>query len=238
MNGIDCQSGEVLNGPTDVVLTCALVDYTMTPIEGEDRSSSDPNGVGGKCAERNVPAIRDGYEVELTLCSKIDPALMELMGVYEMITDPETGACLGYRPRSVEESCSCAECTDACPEKCVSWLVWHVAWCEKKRHPDYCYAVQGMPKICFDSNSVSLTRNSEFNTITVTGTAETNSAWGQGPGLIYPDPAGLNVEFGEWLTNTGFPGGCKCDLCGYATATEDPKSETETEGRQLAQAAA
>jgi hypothetical protein len=96
-------------------------------------------------------------------------------------------------------------------------VLWHTAWCGKKRHPDYKWVGQILPNVVFDPASVSVQRNSEFNTYTVTGEANCNPEYGQGPGDIYPNSEGLDSCWTEVLTNDRPEGMCNCDMCGYAT---------------------
>ena len=216
-NRLDCD-GNVLSDAQDIVVSCATVDITATPIPGEERNQQDPNGRGGFCAERNIPADIVGHEVEITLCSKTDVELMELLGVADIVYDAD-GNCVGFKSLTCNsEECLCDPGEEQCSNPGVSLLLWHIAWCGDERHPDYKWAVQAFPKIIFDPASLVITRNTEFNTYTLTGRTYCNENWGQGPGAIYPDPDGLDADHAEWLTNTSVPELCNCDICGFAAA--------------------
>jgi len=217
-NRLDCD-GNILEGPENVVVSCAAVDVTVTPIEGEDTSSQDPNGSGGYCAERETGGNIEGYEVELTLCSKTDVELMELIGIFDIVKDAD-GNCVGIKAKCCnDEVCKCDPGEETCDNPGVALHIWHCAWCGKERHPDFKWAVQALPKVKFDPASVSVSRNSEFNTYTLTGRSDCNENYIQGPGAIYPDAnggEGLDSCWAEWLTNIGPSEMCNCDVCGYA----------------------
>lgn len=215
-NRLDCD-GNILNGAEDVVVTCALVDYSVQPIRGEDRTSTDANGSGGNCATRKDEGKVEEYEVTLTLCSKTDIELMELLGLWDKVIDPATGDTVGWKPLDEGETCYCAPPEGGCTNPGVSMLLWHVAWCGEEQLTDLPFVNEAFTKVKFDAGSITRTRNSEFNTYEVTGTATTNPNWGQGPGNIYPEVAGLGVPSAEWNTATPPPNGCDCEACGYAT---------------------
>lgn len=215
-NRNDCD-GNVLNGPEDVVVTCTVVDYTLTPIEGEDNGKTDPNGFGGYCAERESKPSVEGYDIELTICSKIDPVLMDLLGLFTAVRDAN-GDVVGYEAKCCEEEeCACDPGETGCAAT-VSMILWHTAWCDKARHPDYKWAAMVLPNVEWKPSSVSITRNSDFQPITLTGRVDCNDNYLQGPGDFWPDPAGLDTCFGEILTNEGPANICECDMCGYAPA--------------------
>lgn len=218
INRNDCD-GNVLTGEDNVVVTCAAVDINVEPIEGENNGPQrDPNGSGGYCAERSSNSTVEGQEVELTLCSRTDAALMEIIGIWDLVYD-ENGNCVGVKAKCCQqEECQCDPGDDVqCSNPGVSIILWHTAWLGKKRHPTHKWVGQVLPNVVFDPASVSVQRNSEFNTYTVTGRAECNENYGQGPGDFYPDPNGLDSCWSEVLTNTRPDGMCDCDLCGYAT---------------------
>lgn len=216
-NRLDCD-GNILSGATDIVTSCSTVDINATPIAGEERNNRDPNGQGGYCVERNVPASVEGWEIELTLCSKTDVELMELLGIFDLVLDAN-GDAIGWKSKGCAEGdCLCDPGVDSCQNPGVAIHLWHTAWLDKERHPDYRWALQAFPKVIFDPTTVQVQRNTEFNTYTVTGRAYCNDEYGQGPAAIYPDPAGLDRDQAEWLTNTRPTGMCACDMCGYSAA--------------------
>jgi len=229
VNRLDCD-GNILNGPTDVVLSCAIVDISWTPIKGEERSTSDPNGRGGNCATRKKPASIENYEVKITLCSKTDPALMEVLDIYDVVQSAE-GECLGTQPKDLSEDCDCVP-TAGCTDAGVSIVVWHVPWLDDEPHPDYPAAITAFPKVKFDRGSITVTRNTDFNTYTLTGTSYKNPNWGQGPGSVYPNPGGLTVDWAEFMSPVLWPGGCTCDLCGYAEVGVDTAIGGVEEGKE------
>lgn len=215
-NRLDCD-GTVLDGPTDVIVSCAPVDVNATPIAGEDQTQRDPNGKGGYCAERTNTGNIEGYEIELTLCSKTDVELMELLGIFDVVLDAD-GNCIGWAAKCCnDEVCACDPGDEPCSNPGVAMHLWHLAWCDKDPHPDYKWAVQTFPKVKFDASTMSVQRNSEFNVYTITGRADCNDLYGQGPGAIYPDPAGISSCMTEHLTNIGPTDMCNCDLCGFAS---------------------
>lgn len=216
-NRLDCD-GNVLSGPEDVIVSCAAVDVNATPIAGTEQNQTDPNGQGGFCAERNEPASIEGWEIELTLCSKTDVELMEMLGIFDIVTDAE-GNCVGWKSKGcADDVCNCDPGEQQCSNPGVAIHLWHTAWCGKERHPDFKFALQAFPSVSFDPTTVQIQRNSEFNTYTLNGRANCNDQYQQGPGSIYPDPEGLDRDHAEWLTNTAPDGICSCDMCGYAPA--------------------
>lgn len=218
INRLDCD-GVVQNGAEDVVLTCGFVDISITPITSGGDEIVDPGGAQGqRCAVRSDPSTIDAYEITITLCSKTDAALMELLGIFDPVVDEATGDIVGYKAHPTDcgdPACHCVPDEDGCSNPGVSIILWHVAWLGDERHPTYPYAVEAFPKVVFDPGSITVTRNQEFNTYTITGRTDCNPMWGQGPGAIYPEAAGLDRDWAEWLTTQGPPQGCDCP-CGYA----------------------
>jgi hypothetical protein len=215
-NRLDCD-GNILEGETDVVVSCAVVDVTVTPVQGDDEEQRDPNGQGGFCAKRESRGTIEGMEVELTLCSKTDIELMELLGIWDLVYDA-AGECIGIKAKCCSsEVCACDPGDEPCSNPGVAFHLWHLAWCGDAAHPDYKWAVQHFPKLVFDPASVVVQRNSEFNTYTVTANAKCNDNYATGPGAIYPDPAGIDTCWAETLTNEGPESLCNCDRCGYST---------------------
>lgn len=220
INRLDCD-GNVLNGATDVVLTCAFVDISIEPIGiGGDEIVDEGGASGQRCAVRKDPSRIDAYEITITLCSKTDAALMELLGLTDPVIDETTGDIIGYKALKTDcgdPGCHCVPEEKGCNTPGVSILLWHVAWCGDERHPRFPYAVEALPKVVFDPASLSITRNKEYNTYTITGRTDCNEAWGQGPEDIFPEADGLDRDHAEWLTTVGPPQGCDCP-CGYAAA--------------------
>ena len=231
VNRLDCD-GNILNSAAngDVVVTCGVTDITITPQTGEERNNRDPNGQGGFCAERIIPATITGQEVELTLCSKTDVELMELLGLYDTVNGdtnnpPATTSAnavrdnIGIKSLGGADDCLCDPPAGICQYPGVAIHLWHTAWLDKERHPSFSWVVEALPKVVFDPASTVIQRNSEFNTVTITGQASVNDNYGTGPGGIWPDVAfgasTLDRDWAEWLTNTRPDGMCSCDMCGY-----------------------
>lgn len=213
---LDCD-GNVLTGPTDVVVSCANTSTVATPIAGEATESRDPNGSGGYCAERSNQASVEGMTVELTLCSRTDAELMELLGIWDLIYAADGTTVVGVKSKCCsQEVCNCSP-ADGCHNPGVALMTWSNAWLGKNPHPDFTHVVQIFPRIKFDPTSVAVTRNNEFQIYTLTGTSDCNDSFGQGPGLIVPDANGLSECWGELLTNQRPDGICGCEVCGYAT---------------------
>lgn len=217
-NALSCAEGEVgtvLTGATDAIVTCNLVDITRDPIIEQGRNDVSRNGAGARCAKRTTPDRIDGWEITMTLCDRIDTDLMVLLGLFEPVLDAD-GECVGIRPKcGDDEACNCAT-----EESCegVSMVIWHQNTNADGVDVDCPYVAFAVPKIVFTISSQ--TRSDTYNTYTVTGTAETNGNWGNGPGDVYPDPEGLGCEWAEWATPTPPPGGCTCAGCGFETAGE------------------
>lgn len=207
---------ERADGDTNVVLSCALVDVTRNEIVGDDLDMRDVNGSGGFAATRVRPGAVTGYEYEMTLSSRIDAELMELFGLVDrVIVD---GLTKGYKAKDiVAAACDC-DPTQA-SQAGVSLIMWSLAWLGDGPHPDHNFVAEAVPKIVFKPG-VSRQKSAEFTTTTLTGVAQRNANWGRGPGNIYPELAGLNRQWAEFLTDTGFPGGCNCELHGFRKLTD------------------
>lgn len=217
LNRLDCD-GMVLSGPTDVVVSCSAVDITVTPVQGGDTDEQrDPNGSRGFCAKREGSTKIESVTVEMTLCSRTDAEMMELLGIWDLVRDA-AGDVIGVKSKCCGSTvCACDPGPTTCSNPGVALHLWHLAWLGDEGHPDYKWAMQTIPRVKFDPASVVVTRNSEFNTYTVTGTGNCNDEYGNGPGNIYPDPAGMDSCWAELLTNTGPSDMCDCDRCGYTT---------------------
>lgn len=215
VNRNDCD-GNILNAATDVIVSCAAVDVNLTPIQGEDNARTDPNGQGGFCAERPSSATIEGMEIELTLCSRTDVELMELLGLFDLVYDADQNP-VGIKAKCcLDEDCMCDPGDDECSNPGVTMHLWHLAWLGKKRHPDYKWAVEHLPRVVFDPSQLEVQRNSDFNTYTLNGRVDCNDNYGQGPGGIYAEPDGLDRCWAETVTNMAPDGLCNCDLCGYS----------------------
>ena len=219
---------ERADGDTNVVLSCALVDVTRNEIVGTDVEQRDANGSGGYAASRVKPGAVTGYEYEMTLCSRIDAELMELFGLVDRVI--VGGATLGYKAKDIAAAaCDCDPSQSS--QAGVSLLMWSLAWLGESPHPDYSFVAEAVPKVIFKPG-VSRQKSAEFTTTTLTGVAQKNLNWGRGPGNIYPEVAGLSRHWAEWLTDTGFPGGCNCDVHGFRTDADgvDIPEPIETAG--------
>jgi len=146
--------------------------------------------------------------------------LMEVLGLWDRIVDPNTGEGIGWKPISEDDACYCAPPTGGCRNPGVSMILWHVAWDDEEQKNDLPFVIEAFTRIKFDAGSISRTRNAEFNGYEVTGRAIKNENWGRGPGNLYPEAAGLTVESGEWNSDVEPPNGCSCDACGYAAAPD------------------
>jgi hypothetical protein len=218
LNRLDA-SGTLLDrtdGDTNVVLTCALVDITRNEIVGDDSTLRDANGSGGAAATRTRPGGVTGYEYEMTLCSRIDAELMELLGLVDRVI--VSGATVGYKAKDIATaSCDCDPTQSS--QAGVSMMLWSLAWLGEAPHPDFSYVMEAVPKIIFKAG-VARQKSAEFTTTTLTGVAQKNTNWGRGPANIYPETGGLNRLWAEWLTDTAWPGGCNCDVHGYRKSTD------------------
>lgn len=225
INRLDCD-GNVLNGTTDVVLSCGVVELERSDIVGSERSATDPNGIGGYCAKRVINPTVEGYEYSITWCSRIDPELLEVLGLFERVVEGPAGTqaanTIGFRPKAASASCLC-DGGAACENPGVSMLIWKLAWDGENPHPRFDFDVEAIPKLVARPGT-TFTYNDEFNQIVVTGRTTANMRWGNGPGGIYPlqpatpGPQGLVVDFASFLSNTAWPGGCNCSACGYSAA--------------------
>lgn len=219
---------ERADGDTNVALSCALVDITRNEIVGDDVEQRDVNGSGGYAASRVKPGAITGYEYEMTLSSRIDAEMMELFGLVDRVVSG--GVTIGYKAKDiVTAACDCDPTQSS--QAGVSLVMWSLAWLGDAPHPDYNYIAEAAPKIVFKPG-VTRQKSAEFTTTTLTGVAQRNLNWGQGPGSIYPEVAGLNRLWAEWLTDSGFPGGCNCDIHGYRTDADaiDVPAPYETAG--------
>lgn len=216
------QNGNVLDrndGDRNVVLTCGLVDLTRTENVNDQSELRDPNGSGGYCATRIKPGGVTGYSYSMTLCSRTDAELMELLGLVDRVIDGD-GNTIGIKARDITAaSCDCDPTQSS--QAGVSMLLWSLAWLGEAPHPDYPYVVEAVPKILFSPGG-ERKKSAEFNTTTVTGVAQKNGSWGRGPNNIYPEVGGLNRLFSEWLTEVAWPGGCNCEVHGYRTLADGP----------------
>lgn len=216
VNRDECD-GTIMTGAEDVVVSCAAVDITLVPIQGEDNERTDPNGQGGNCAERTSSTSIEGMEVELVLCSRTDVELMELLGLFDLVKNAD-GDPVGIKAKCcLDEDCMCDPGDEECTNPGVTMHLWHIAWLGKKRHPDYKWAVEHLPNVVFDPSLLEVQRNSDFNVYTLTGRADCNDKYGTGPGGIYPDADGLDRCWAETLTNTAPNGLCSCEMCGYSS---------------------
>lgn len=213
-NRNDCD-GNILNGTSDVILTCGVVEIERSELTGDERTSTDPNGQGGFCAKRVINPTVEGYEYQITWCSRIDPELLEILGLYDRVTDDgtPTGNTIGFKPRAADASCLCEP--GSCLVPGVTVHFWKLAWDGEDPNVNFDFEVEAVPRL-IPAPGTTFTFNDEFNQVVITGRSKTNPNYGQGPGNIYPEPAGLDREFAQFLTNTGFPGGCNCNACGYA----------------------
>jgi hypothetical protein len=208
---------ERVDGDDNVVLTCSLIDMTRTEVVGDPLDLRETNGTGGVSARRFRPASVTGYEYEMTLSSRIDPEMLDLLGYVDAVY--LAGETVGFKAKDVlAASCDC-DLTDVALAG-VSMLVWSLAWLGEESHPDFDYNVEAVPRILFNPG-IARSKSSEFTTLTITGQAAKNSAWAQGPGDIYPEVAGLDRHWAEFLTDTGWPGGCNCAVHGFRKEADD-----------------
>lgn len=214
LNRLDATGGilDRADGNSNVVVTCSLVDITRTEVVGDAVEQRDSSGAGGYCAVRTRPAAVTGYSYSMTLCSRIDAEMMSLMGLVDVVVGAGNKV-VGYKARDIAAAaCDCDPTSSSQAGVCMH--IWSLAWLGEEPHPDHSYVVEAIPKIVFAPGG-DRTKSAEFNTTTVTGTASKNSNYGRGPGNIYPENAGLNRVWAEWLTSTAPPNQCNCDYHGY-----------------------
>jgi hypothetical protein len=219
-NRLDCD-GALLEGTTDVVVACELVDIKVTPqlIEADRKVSR--NGGGTICAQRTAPARVEGYDVVLTLCPRIDAELMELLNVYDLVIDTVSGDSVGIKDGAAGNPCNCI--TSPCQNPGVSVLVWSNNTGVDGISSTKPYSLLALPRVRFDPAEFMI--SGEYTNLVLNGKTEPNPQWIDpslaplvplGPGNIYPETVtGLTGAFALWDTVTAPPGGCTCSACGY-----------------------
>lgn len=227
-NRLDCD-GTLLEGDTDVVVACQLVDIRLTPVKQEAQRNVSRNGGGGICAQRTTPARIEGYDVVINVCPQIDPELYELMNLYDLVLDTAdiTGATLGdsvgIKDGPSANPCNCQ--VDDCQNPGVSLLVWSSNTNEDGINPTRPYVIMAFPKLRFEVSDIMV--GSEYTNYELTAKAEANTLWidpeslpttaNRGPGDIYPELVGIGTSrWAQWGTDQAPPGGCSCAACGFA----------------------
>jgi len=226
INGLDTD-GSILDGPTDRVVACNMVNVSRSPDVEAGRTDLSRNGGGTRNAKRVIPDRINGWDIQINLSARYDVEMLELLGVYSLVVDSEdvtggsVGDSVGIKAKSIaDEPCICVGATSSF----VSMLIW-----QQNTGPDGVnstkpYVVMALPKIRFTVTGED--RGDTYNNLTLTGVAEANSNWtdtgpgsvvGRGPGNIYPETGGLDVAWAEWATSQAPPGGCNCDFCGFAS---------------------
>lgn len=214
LNRTDCD-GVILNGPTDIILNCGIVEIERSELTGDERNTTDPNGQGGFCARRTINPTVEGYEYEITWCSRIDPEMLEVLGLFDRVIEPvgpPVNNTVGYKPRAQDASCLCEPGQCATPGAAMH--IWGLAWDGDNPHPNFDYWIEAVPRF-IPQPGTTFTFSDDFNQVTFTGRGIINPNYGQGPGNVYPEVAGLDREFANFLSNVAFPGGCNCTSCGY-----------------------
>lgn len=217
--GVPLNHTDAANGNRNSVLTCGLVDIARAEVLGDERTIRDANGSGGYCAERVMAAPVIGHTYTITLCSRIDPELLELFGLVDRVL--ATATTVGFKAKDLTTAnCDCAPASTS--HYGVSMIAWSLAWDGDERKSNFPYLVEIAPKITWRPG-MTRTKSAEFNTIQLVGDTAANAGFAQGPGDIYPEVAGLDRQWAEVLTTTAWPGGCNCGLHdGYVPATTPP----------------
>jgi hypothetical protein len=217
VNRVDCETGAVLVGALDVALTCSVADYSRTAVLTDEVVQEDPSGRAGKNrARRVIPARPDYYTYSFTLDSQFDAELMVLLGLVNPVFNPMNPTeIIGVKDLDhVSGTDDCCPPGGACADTEVALLMWHVAWCDTNRHPDYLYDIHFVPRIKFTVTDDAVERGTGFRTMTIEGRTEKPLAgYARGPANIWPEVAGLNRQWANLLSNTPFPAGCACSTC-------------------------
>lgn len=219
-NRLDCD-GTVLSGPTDKAITCRGVDVKVTPKLVDSKRDVARNGGRGICAQREIAASVDGYDVVVTACPGYDAELFELLGLYDLVLDTADitggtiGDSVGIRDGSKNQPCACI--TSPCQNPGVSMLMW-----SNNTNPDGIsvtkpYNILALARVKFDPPAVTI--KDAYENVVLNGKTTPNPLWVRGPGDIYPDIVGLDGAWAEWDTIQVPPSGCACDACGYAQAS-------------------
>lgn len=223
LNRLDC-AGNLLGGPTDVVVMCEGVDITATPRLVAGVTDVTRNGAGGICAQRTTKARVEGYDIVWNICPKIDAEAWELLQVYNAILDEEgvtggaVGDTVGIQDGAADNPCNCVQ--DPCQNPGVALLLWANNSDADGISTTKPYAVLALTRVQFDPPPVKIAN--VYTNVTLNGRTQPNPLYARGPGDIFPETGGLTGAFGLWDTIQPPPGGCKCELCGYASGADTP----------------
>lgn len=214
---LDCD-GTILAGADDRVITCNGVTLTWTPQLLAAKRDVSRNGARGICAQREIPAAVEGYNLALTFCPRIDVELYELLSVYDLVVDTAgvTGGLIGdnvgVKDGAASQPCACP--TGDCQNAGVSILVWGNSTNADGISTVKPFAIGAFTRVKFDPPTLGL--QDTYQNITLNGQTSPNPSWVRGPANIYPEIAGLDGAWALWNTIQEPPEGCACEACGYA----------------------
>lgn len=222
LNRLDC-NGSLLGGLGNVVVMCEMVDITITPQLVAAVTDVSRNGGGGVCARRTTKARIDGYDVVWNSCPKIDAEAWELMNLYDAILDTAgvtggaVGDTVGIRDGDSGNPCNCQN--TPCLNPGVAMLVWSNNTDSTGISGTKPYTITALTHLEFDPPAVKI--SNVYENIAITGRTQPNPLYDRGPGDIYPELVGLTGAWAQWDTIQPPPGGCQCELCGFASIGAD-----------------
>lgn len=215
VNPVD-ETGLADTTPANVVLTCAANGYQRQAVLTQGLDEAEESGVANRRAMRRFdPPRRDYWRYRFTLNSRTDVRLLTTWGLVNTLFDTVTPTIIvGMEdvddPALVNDCCPPGEETSVDVE--TSLLIWHLAWCNEERHPDYLYDVHVVPRFQSYQTTDAVERGRGTRTMTVEGrTRKPKSGYSQGPGSILQ--AATDRHWSNILTNTPFPDGCDCGDC-------------------------
>lgn len=215
VNKLDCD-GSPLSGPMNSLVLCCVSNFEATPI------TDDTDDRKGICTTIPGSSSIDGFDIEWNLGELLDADLLVMLGTHQYVYDA-TGNVVGSEPICGENNKRCGPgCRgdDPCPNQGVSMLAWSEAWCGDQLLPQM--HVDAFPRLTFTVEGLTINRSYqqdfESSSVIVNARTRTNTGWGQGPGAIYPDPAGLTNCTAGYLTDV-YPDYCDCEICDWAFDT-------------------
>lgn len=223
LNRLDCD-GTLLGGASDVVVMCEGVDITATPRLVPAVTDVSRNGGGGICAQRTTKARIDGYDIVWNICPKIDAQAWELLNLYDAVIDTAgvtgglVGDTVGIRDGASGNPCNCQN--TPCLNPGVAMLLWANNTDEDGISITKPFSILALTKVIFDPPPIKIAN--VYQNVTINGRTQPNSLYARGPGDIYPELVGLSSAFALWDTDQVPPGGCTCDLCGFASGLATP----------------
>lgn len=222
INTADCETGEALTEPTNVLTGCGLNDFSW------DAERDDDTDIKGKCASFFERGKILWYDYEFGFCEKRMVLLEDMLGQHDLMTATDGGNdVMGMMaPAKEQVSNLCCPEDETCEHTRTHMTIWGLNRCGPNAHPEYRFLIMYIPALEWDVSGSGQWQDDNFSEYTLDARAHCPvGPVGAGVGGIIPAHyAATKRPYYIVGTNSPPP---TCGGCGQCNANEEIIAEGE-----------